>query len=234
MPGAPDVAVVDPPRAGLSGKALRRLARLEAPRHRLRLVQPDDAGRRTSRSCSGVGLPPRARAAGGHVPAHAARRGGGAAHPELLSSASIAARELAQPVRAGRSICSPPSRPRPLRRRRGTVAAPARAAASLGVQADQVRAAVVRVRRPLDVPAPLQPAEPGRAPSRAASPSARRARRRQRALGADQHVEGVVLRLAARRPSSDAAISRSRTWFVRNRSSRIVSGAGLATTATLW
>ncbi len=30
--GAPDVVVVDPPRAGLSGKALRGLARLEAPR----------------------------------------------------------------------------------------------------------------------------------------------------------------------------------------------------------
>jgi 23S rRNA (uracil1939-C5)-methyltransferase len=30
--GPPDVAVVDPPRAGLSGKALRRLARLEAKR----------------------------------------------------------------------------------------------------------------------------------------------------------------------------------------------------------
>jgi 23S rRNA (uracil1939-C5)-methyltransferase len=30
--GAPDVAVVDPPRAGLSGKALRRLARLEPRR----------------------------------------------------------------------------------------------------------------------------------------------------------------------------------------------------------
>jgi 23S rRNA (uracil1939-C5)-methyltransferase len=29
--GAPDVVVVDPPRAGLSGKALRRLAALEAP-----------------------------------------------------------------------------------------------------------------------------------------------------------------------------------------------------------
>jgi 23S rRNA (uracil1939-C5)-methyltransferase len=29
--GPPDLAVVDPPRAGLSGKALRRLARLEAP-----------------------------------------------------------------------------------------------------------------------------------------------------------------------------------------------------------
>jgi 23S rRNA (uracil1939-C5)-methyltransferase len=30
--GEPDVVVVDPPRAGLSGKALRRLARLQAPR----------------------------------------------------------------------------------------------------------------------------------------------------------------------------------------------------------
>jgi 23S rRNA (uracil1939-C5)-methyltransferase len=30
--GPPDVLVVDPPRAGLSGKALRRAARLEAPR----------------------------------------------------------------------------------------------------------------------------------------------------------------------------------------------------------
>ena len=30
--GKPDVVVVDPPRAGLSGKALRRMARLEAPR----------------------------------------------------------------------------------------------------------------------------------------------------------------------------------------------------------
>jgi len=30
--GDPDVVVVDPPRAGLSGKALRRIARLEARR----------------------------------------------------------------------------------------------------------------------------------------------------------------------------------------------------------
>ena len=30
--GTADVAVIDPPRAGLSGKALRRVARLEAPR----------------------------------------------------------------------------------------------------------------------------------------------------------------------------------------------------------
>ena len=30
--GPPDLVVVDPPRAGLAGKALRRLGRLEAPR----------------------------------------------------------------------------------------------------------------------------------------------------------------------------------------------------------
>ena len=30
--GIPDVVVVDPPRAGLAGKALRRLGRIEAPR----------------------------------------------------------------------------------------------------------------------------------------------------------------------------------------------------------
>ena len=30
--GEPDVVIVDPPRAGLAGKALRRLGRIEAPR----------------------------------------------------------------------------------------------------------------------------------------------------------------------------------------------------------
>ena len=30
--GTPDVVIVDPPRAGLAGKALRRMARLQAPR----------------------------------------------------------------------------------------------------------------------------------------------------------------------------------------------------------
>ena len=30
--GAPDIVVVDPPRAGLAGKALRRLGRIGAPR----------------------------------------------------------------------------------------------------------------------------------------------------------------------------------------------------------
>jgi 23S rRNA (uracil1939-C5)-methyltransferase len=30
--GAPDIVVIDPPRAGLSGKAVRRLGRIGAPR----------------------------------------------------------------------------------------------------------------------------------------------------------------------------------------------------------
>ena len=45
--GDPDVVVVDPPRAGLAGKALKRLGRDRGAAHRLRLVQPDDAGRRS-------------------------------------------------------------------------------------------------------------------------------------------------------------------------------------------
>ena len=77
--GAPDVVVVDPPRAGLAGKALRRIGALEREADRLRLVQPDDARRQRQGARERLGLQPRARAAGGHVPAHAARRGGRAA-----------------------------------------------------------------------------------------------------------------------------------------------------------
>ena len=77
--GQPDVVVVDPPRAGLSGKALRRMARLQALADRLRLVQPDDARRQRQDAARRLGLPARARAAGRHVPAHAARRVGRAA-----------------------------------------------------------------------------------------------------------------------------------------------------------
>ena len=72
--GAPEVVVVDPPRAGLAGKALRRLGKIGAPRHRLRLVQPDDARRRREGAARGVRLRAAARDAGRHVPAHAARR----------------------------------------------------------------------------------------------------------------------------------------------------------------
>ena len=39
----PDVVVVDPPRAGLAGKALKRTRRARRAADRLRLVQPDDA-----------------------------------------------------------------------------------------------------------------------------------------------------------------------------------------------
>ena len=47
--GEPDVVVVDPPRAGLAGKALKRLGEIGRAARRLRLVQPDDARRRRKR-----------------------------------------------------------------------------------------------------------------------------------------------------------------------------------------
>ena len=72
--GEPDVVVVDPPRAGLAGKALKRLGELGGAARRLRLVQPDDARRRHEAARRGVRLPARAHDAGRHVPAHAARR----------------------------------------------------------------------------------------------------------------------------------------------------------------
>ena len=72
--GDPDVVVVDPPRAGLAGKALQAPRRARRAAHRLRLVQPDDARRRPEAPRRGLRLPARPRAAGRHVPAHAARR----------------------------------------------------------------------------------------------------------------------------------------------------------------
>ena len=42
--GKPDVVVIDPPRAGLSAKIVRRVLECEARAHRLRLVQRDDDG----------------------------------------------------------------------------------------------------------------------------------------------------------------------------------------------
>ncbi len=81
--GAPDVVVVDPPRAGLAGRALRRLGELAAPRRRVRLMQPDDAGRRREGAPRRVRVPPRTRYAGRHVSAHATRRGRGAARARV-------------------------------------------------------------------------------------------------------------------------------------------------------
>ena len=54
--GAPDVVVVDPPRAGLAGKALRRLGRAAGAAHRLCLVQPDDARIRPEGAARGLRL----------------------------------------------------------------------------------------------------------------------------------------------------------------------------------
>ena len=50
--GEPDVVVVDPPRAGLAGKALKRVGESGRAAPRLRVVQPDDARRRRRSGCA--------------------------------------------------------------------------------------------------------------------------------------------------------------------------------------
>ena len=71
--GRPDVVVIDPPRAGLSQKVVRRIAEAAPEAHRLRLVQPDDA--RAQRGAARRGrLDAHPRAARRHVPADAAHR----------------------------------------------------------------------------------------------------------------------------------------------------------------
>ena len=49
---APTCSCVDPPRAGLSQKVVRRIIEAAPRADRLRLLQPDDAGARTPRSSS--------------------------------------------------------------------------------------------------------------------------------------------------------------------------------------
>ena len=71
--GKPDVAVIDPPRAGLSQKVVRRIIEAAPAAHRLRLLQPDDARAERGAARRG-GLDAQARAAGRHVPADAAHR----------------------------------------------------------------------------------------------------------------------------------------------------------------
>ena len=75
---------------------------------RVRLLQPDDAGREREGAPARLGLPTRARPACRHVPAHTARRDGRAAHSRL-SSVSIASRSSPRPAR--RPATPPPSRP---------------------------------------------------------------------------------------------------------------------------
>ena len=59
---------------GSPGKALKRLGEIGAPRVVYVSLQPDDARRRPEAARRRLRLPARARAAGRHVPAHAARR----------------------------------------------------------------------------------------------------------------------------------------------------------------
>ncbi len=79
--GTPDVVVVDPPRAGLSGKALRRIGRMEPSKIVYVSCNPTTLASNVKELQSRVGLSPGTRAAGGHVPAHAAHRVGGATRP---------------------------------------------------------------------------------------------------------------------------------------------------------
>ena len=98
--GDPDVAVVDPPRAGLSGKAVRRLARLQPQRIVYVSCNPTTLAGNVKDLTRRVGLHARAGHAGGHVPAHAARRVGGAAHSLSFAPAAVLssrAREVAGP-----------------------------------------------------------------------------------------------------------------------------------------
>ena len=71
--GSPDVVVVDPPRAGLAGKALRRTRRARRAADRLRLLQSDDAGLGRQGAARGVRLRARPLPPGRHVSAHPAR-----------------------------------------------------------------------------------------------------------------------------------------------------------------
>ena len=83
--GPPDVIVVDPPRAGLVGKAVRRIAVLEAPRLVCVSCNPTTLMRQREGARPGARLPPRAREARRHVPAHAPRGDGRALHAGALN-----------------------------------------------------------------------------------------------------------------------------------------------------
>ena len=72
--GEPDVVVVDPPRAGLAGKALKRLGELAAPRVVYVSCNPTTLAGDTKRLVEEYGYRLVRTRPRGHVPAHAARR----------------------------------------------------------------------------------------------------------------------------------------------------------------
>ena len=77
--GEPDVVVVDPPRAGLAGKALKRLGELAAPRVVYVSCNPTTLAGDAKRLREDYGYRLVRTTPGRHVPAHAARRVGLAA-----------------------------------------------------------------------------------------------------------------------------------------------------------
>ena len=78
--GPPDVVVVDPPRAGLAGKAVRRVGELQAPRLVYVSCNPTTLAGNAKELVRDFGYTPRPRAPGGHVPPHAAHRDGRPLH----------------------------------------------------------------------------------------------------------------------------------------------------------
>ena len=82
--GKADVVVIDPPRAGLSQKVVRRVLEVGGGEDRLRVLQPHDAGAQRAPD-GGRGLRAEGGAPGGHVPPDAAHRERGAAGAAALS-----------------------------------------------------------------------------------------------------------------------------------------------------
>ena len=74
------MVVVDPPRAGLAGKAVRRVGELQAPRLVYVSCNPTTLAGNAKELVERLRLHARARAPGGHVPPHAAHRGGRPLH----------------------------------------------------------------------------------------------------------------------------------------------------------
>ena len=125
--GEPDVVVVDPPRAGLAGKALKRLGELAAPRVVYVSCNPTTLAGDAKRLGRGVRLQARAddaRSTCSRTRRTSSRSRCSSARPELRSGASLraAGRDRPEPPpeqvgvrRAGSRARSPGSAGRPLR-----------------------------------------------------------------------------------------------------------------------
>ena len=207
--GAPDVAVVDPPRAGLSNKALRRLGRLEASRIVYVSCNPTTLAGNVKELAKEWGYTlERARPV--DMFPHTPHVEAVALLTRELTSCSIASRSSPRP--SAQLLDPLASEPRLDRLGVGAEARPGLAEEPLPLvgEAHEVRPAVVGVRDSLGVPARLEPADPEEHRRERHLHSCREACRRPRPLGPDHHVHRVVLRRELE-PSSAATISFSRT-----------------------